>query len=250
MTDTSTGTQPGPDEWLAARLAAGKPAESWKPMATIGRCAFSGYEVSDTGLARSLPRTGRNGRPLAGGDVKGRPHKDGYVLADFRCDNEACKRAHTLTMQKVVLWTFDKPRPRDMQASHLYGNPDHNWYPEGLAWETQPDNEARKIDPPPPPEPAFPCLNEPDGCPNKVRKTGRRCEVCVAAAGRDIAGMLREGIPLLTAADKYGYQLAWAHQVAKKYGGYTGTMTEATRLRPPLKGWRKMAARLLKVEAA
>ena len=35
-----------------------------------------------------------------------------------------------------------------------------------------------------------------------------------------------------------------------KYGGYTGTKAEAIRQRPPLKGWRAKAARLLKVDVA
>jgi hypothetical protein len=216
-------------------------------MARIGRCAFSGYEISDTGLARSLPRAGRNGKPLDGGPVTTRPHKDGYVLADFRCDNPDCKRAHTLTMQKVVLWTFDRPRPRGMQASHLSGNPAWNWWPEGLAWEDQPTNESRKENRPPPPEPTYPCKNAGSGCENKVLNEGRRCTSCVTAAGQDIAGMCRAGVPLPEAAAKYGYQLAWAYQVARKYGGYAGTMDEAIGRRPPLKGWRKRAARLLKV---
>lgn len=236
-----------PETWAAGRLAAGRPAETWKPMARIGRCGFTGYEVSDTGRARSLERTGRNGRLLPAGDISGRPHKDGYVLADFRCDNPGCKRAHTFTLQKVVLWTFDKPRPRGMDASHLYGNPAHNWWPEGLAWEDKPTNEARKIDPPPPPEPAHPCRNAP-ACGNKVLNADRRCEPCCADAGRDIAIMLRAGTPLQEAAEKYGYtSLAWPLQLAAKYGGYAGTMAEAAGQRPQLSGWRKKAARLLGV---
>jgi len=240
--------QSGPETWLAARLAKGLPAETWKPMARIGRCTFSGYEVSDTGSARSLSRTGRNGRPLDGGPVSTRRSSSGYLQLDMRCDSEACKGAHTFTVQKAVLWTFDKPRPRGMDASHLYGNPEHNWYPEGLAWEDKPTNEGRKIDRPPPPDPAHPCRNAAAGCENKVLNEGRRCEPCCADAGRDIAAMLRAGARLSEAAEKYEYtSLAWPLQLAAKYGGYTGTMADAMNLRPAPKGWRKVAAKLLKV---
>ena len=238
---------PGPETWLRDRLAAGKPAETWKPMAKIGRCEFSGYEISDQGNARSLDRIGRNGKPIQGGTVTPRPHKDGYGLADFRCDNPDCKRAHTLTMQKVALWTFVGARPHGMNASHLHG-PAYNWVPEAVGWEPIEVNEGRKEDRPPPPEPTHPCRNASTGCPNLVINEDRRCEPCCAEAGRDIADKLRAGIPLPDAAKPYGYKsMAWPYQLSKKYGGYTGTMTEAMTQRPPLKGWRKRAARLLKV---
>jgi len=237
-----------PATWLDRRHAKGMPGTTWKPMARIGRCEFTGYEVSDTGRARSLDRTGRNGRPLQGGEVSTRLNSSGYVQMDMRCDNPACKSAHTFTVQKAVLWTFDKPRPRGMDASHLYGNPLHNWWPEGLAWEDKPTNEARKIDRPPPPEPTHPCKNAGAGCENKVLNEGRRCEPCCADAGRDIATMLRAGARLPEAAAKYEYtSYAWPYQLAVKYGAYTGTMAQAMGIHPQLKGWRKHVARLLKV---
>lgn len=247
MTHTDSEARPGPETWLAARLAAGLPAETWMPMARIGRCEFSGYEVSDTGRARSRDRAARNGRPLTGGPVSTRSHKDGYVLADFRCDNPACTRAHTFTLQKAVLWTFDRRRPRGMDASHLYGNPGHNWWPEGLAWEDKPANEGRKIDRPPAPGPTHPCRNAPDGCGNKVINPGRRCKPCVVAAGQDIAGLCRTGTPLPEAAARYGIQVDWAYKIACDHGGYTGSKAEAIAQRPSLKGWRKKAAQLLGV---
>jgi hypothetical protein len=246
--DAHTEVRPGPGAWLAARLAAGKPAETWKPAAQIGRCGFSGYEISDTGCARSIDRAGRDGRPLTGGPVSTRPHKDGYVLLDLRCDNPDCKRAHTFTMQKVVLFTFDRRRPRGMQASHLSNNPAWNWYPEGLAWEDQPANEARKESRPPAPDPTHPCKNAPAGCPNLVINPGRRCVDCVAEAGRQIADMLRDHRPLHEVAEHFGYTSPdWAFDLAVKYGGYTGTKAEARTQRRPLKGFRKFAARLLDV---
>ena len=239
-----TGPQ-GPEAWLAARLAAGKPAETWKPVPRIGRCAFSGYEASDTGRARSLDRIARNGRPLQGADVSTRPHEAGYVLLDMRCDNPACARPHTFTMQKVVLTTFDRPRPRGMDASHLSGNPAWNWFPEGLAWEPKPDNEARKESRPPPPEPSHPCRNAP-ACPNLVIHEGRRCLNCVTAVGLEAAGMLRAGMPLQQVAEHFGYTGGdWVYGLAVKYGGYDRSKAEARTQRPPLAGWRKHVARLI-----
>jgi len=231
-----------PETWLAARLAAGKPAETWKTMAKIGRCAFTGYEVSDTGNAQSLDRLSRNGRPLEGGPVSSRLHVDGYLLADFRCDNPDCRRAHTLTMQKVVLWTFDKPRPRGMQASHLHEHPEWNWWPENLAWEDQPTNERRKTTRPVPPEPTHPCRNAPR-CPNKVLNAGRNCQACVAANGRAAAAMLNNGKLLDEVAAQLGYSARWVYQIAIEHGGYEGTPEQAKGSRPPLTGWRARVAR-------
>src|SRR5580704_3332452 len=105
MTVTTETSAECPETWLARRLAAGLPAETWKPMARIGRCEFSGYEVSDTGRGRSLDRTGRNGRPLKGGTVSTRLNSSGYHQMDMRCDSPGCKNSHTFTVQKAVLWT-------------------------------------------------------------------------------------------------------------------------------------------------
>ena len=126
--------QPGPETWLRDRLAAGKPGETWKAVPEIDGCAFSGYEAADTGRARSVDRLGRNGRPLQAKELDGRTGGDGYIRLDMRCDNPACKRPHTFTMQKVVLNTFDGARRRGMQGSHLQGNPAWNWVPEAVAW--------------------------------------------------------------------------------------------------------------------
>jgi hypothetical protein len=239
-----------PEVWLARRLEAGLPAEIWKPVPKIDGCLFSGYEARDTGCARSLARTGRNGRPLEAGPVSTRTNKnDDYIRLDMRCDSPDCKRPHTFTMQKVVLYTFDRPRPRGMQASHLHDHPEWNWWPENLAWEDQPANERRKVDRPQPPGPTHPCKGiQGPGCPNLVVNPGSRCRDCAAGIGRLIADMLHAGTPLPEAAAVFGYRnLAWALHLAQEFGGYTGTMAEAMASRPPLKGWRQKAARLLGV---
>ena len=239
-----------PETWLARRLAQGKPAESWKAVPKIDGCTFSGYEAQDLGAVRSLDRAGRNGRPLEGGPVSTRTNKnDDYIRLDMRCDNPACKRRHTFTMQKVVLYTFAGPRPRDMQASHLHDHPEWNWWPENLAWEDRPTNERRKTNRPPPPGPTHPCRGvDGPGCPNLVVNPGSRCLDCVTECAQRMADMLRAGTPLPEAAARYGYKnLDWAWKLTGKYGGYTGDMAEAMGQRPPLTGWRKKAARLLGV---
>ena len=239
--------QPGPETWLRDRLAAGKPGETWKAVPEIDGCAFSGYEAADTGRARSVDRLGRNGRPLQAKELDGRTGGDGYIRLDMRCDNPACKRPHTFTMQKVVLNTFDGARRRGMQGSHLQGNPAWNWFPEAVAWEGQPANEGRKENRPPPPEPTHPCKNAP-ACPNLVIHEGRRCLDCVAEVGREAAAMLNAGIPLQQVAEHFGYTGPdWVYKLAVQHGGYARTKAEARTQRPPLKGLRRAAARLLGV---
>lgn len=229
-----------PDEWLAARLAAGKPAETWKPLPPVDGCAFTRYEASDTGRARTA----------AGDPVSTRLHKDGYLLADFRCDDPAaCKRkkrgVHTFTMHKVVLAAFAGPRPAGMQGSHLHGNPAWNWVPEGVGYEDQPANERRKTTRPVPPDPTYPCRNAPS-CPNLVINEGRRCLACVAETGRQAAEMLRTGKPLQEVAEHFGYTGGdWVYKLAVQHGGYGKSKAEARTQRPQLTGWRAKVARLV-----
>ena len=237
---------PDLEAWIAERLAAGRPGETWKPVAEIDGCTYSGYEASDLGRAQSVARTGRNGQPLQGGPVSTRPHEKGYVKLDLRCDNPAHKRPHTLLMQKVILTTFDRPRPRGMEACHSHGPADNRW-PEGVRWDTKPANEADKDTPSVPPDPTYPCRNAP-ACPNLVVHEGRRCLDCVTEVGREAADMLRAGIPLQQVAEHFGYTGPdWVYSLAVKHGGYDRPKAEARTQRPPLKGLRRAAARLLGV---
>lgn len=238
--------KPGTRTQGAVALTGADRPETWKPVVRIDGCAFSGYVASDLGRARSVDRTGRNGRPLAGRDVSTRLHKEGYVLLDMRCDNPDHKRPHTLTMHKVVLTTFDRPRPRGMEACHSHGPAGNRW-PEDIRWDTKPANEADKPAPPAPPDPTRPCRNAP-ACPNLVIHEGRRCVPCTEEVGREAADMLRAGMPLQEVAEHFGYTGPdWAYSLAVKYGGYTATKAEARTQRPPLAGWRRQVARLLKV---
>ena len=129
----------------------GQAPARWKPMARVGRCAFTGYEATDTGLARSLPGLAATGAPSKAGRCPPASTSWRDVQMDMRCDNPDCRSAHTFTVQKAVLWTFDRPRPRGMDASHLYGNPLHNWWPKvSRGRASQPTRPARSTAPRPP----------------------------------------------------------------------------------------------------
>jgi len=213
MTGTTTE---GPGVWLAARLAAGKPAETWKPVAKIDGCTFSAYEASDQGRRRRL-----DGDPFSN-----RPGSGGYVRAKLSCDNPG-HGPHTITMQKIVLTTFDRPRPRGMEACHSKAGPQFNWWPEGVRWDTKPANEAEKDEPPTPPEPSFPCKNAP-ACPNLVVNEGRRCLDCVTEVGRQAAAMLNAGVVLFDVREHFGYKGdKWVFDLAVRYGGYAGSIEDA-----------------------
>lgn len=223
--------------------------EAWKPVEPMDGCSFTGYEVSDLGHARSVDRIARNGRHLAGKDVSIRPHEAGYVLLDMRCDSPGCKRPHTLTMHKVVLTTWDKPCPPGMEACHSHGPANNRWRHRDVRWDTKGANEADKPYPSVPPDPTHPCRNAP-ACPNLVITRGRRCLDCVAGVGREAADMLRAGRPLQEVAEHFGYTGGdWVYSLAVKHGDppYTASKAEARTQRPPLTGFRKLAAKWLKV---
>ena len=192
-----------PQTWLARRLAAGLPAASWKAMARVGRCAFTGSRCPTPAVPGPCPAPAATGAPSKAGRYP--PASTQAATSRWTCDvTTRTARAPTPSPSRRPSCGRSTAPARGMDASHLYGNPAHNWYPEGLAWEDKPTNEGRKIDRPPPPEPTHPCRNAP-ACPNLVLNEGRRCEPCCAEAGRDIAAMLRDHRPLSEGADKYGY---------------------------------------------
>ena len=129
-------TQPGPDAWLAARLAAGRPAETWKPVPDWEVT----HEVSDQGRVRTA-----KGRVLAQRPTN-RP-VDAPPERRYRKVNlNANGKQQTLDVHPLVLGAHAGPRPDGMVSRHLgdLPNPAWNWYPEGLAWGTPPENEQDK----------------------------------------------------------------------------------------------------------
>ncbi len=60
--------------------------ETWKPVAPMDGCTFSGYEVSDKGQARSIDGMSGN-RHLKGKVLATSSHDDGYRLITIRCES-------------------------------------------------------------------------------------------------------------------------------------------------------------------
>jgi hypothetical protein len=196
----------------------------------IDGCTFSHYRASAAGRVRSVDRRA-GGRYYRGVVLKTRLNNSGYVLVTMSCDNPE-HRAHTHTMQKVILTTFTGPCPPGMQARHLDSNPENNAC-QNLAWGTKEQNEADK---PVPPvlEASHPCRNAPR-CGNLVVNEGRRCPDCVAEVGRQAAAMLNAGMNLQDVAEVFGYTGPdWVFKLAVQHGGYAGTKAEARTQHPGL----------------
>ena len=125
-----------PETWLAARIAAGQPAETWKPV---------------PGWPRSPAARGIRPGPLRtakGRVLTQRPHNRPRRLPPERRYRQAdlCrgKEKVTVLVHQVVLSAFDGPCPPGQQSRHLDDVPVHNWWPENLAWGTPDQNAADK----------------------------------------------------------------------------------------------------------
>lgn len=111
-----------PDVWLAARRAAGRPDETWRDIPGWP------HQVSDQGRVRNA--RGRiltqrpNGRP------KGAAPELQYRLVDLCANGEKW----TVAVHVLVLTAFEDLKSEGQECRHLYGNPAHNWWPEGITW--------------------------------------------------------------------------------------------------------------------
>ena len=210
--------------------------ETWRAVAPLDGCTFSGYESSDKGRARSIDRKQGN-RQLRGKVLAVRRHDDGYVLVNIRCDSTdpAHNRVHTVTMHRIVLTTFDRPCPPGMEACHSARGPAFNWWPEGIRWGTKPENHADMVAAGTAVVPeAFPCRNA-ERCGGTVRSPGRRCLPCVTDVGREAAALLSMGMNLLSVASRFGYNdYAWVFKLAVQHGGYEGTRAHALKQNPAI----------------
>jgi hypothetical protein len=121
-----------PETWLAARIAAGRPAETWKPVPGWP------HEVSDQGRIRTAK--GRVLTQRAHNRPREVPPERRYRKADL------CSGADKVTVlvHQVVLQAFAGERPAGHESRHLDDNPVHNWWPENLAWGTPDQNAADK----------------------------------------------------------------------------------------------------------
>ena len=111
-----------PEAWLAARRAAGKPDETWADIPGWP------HQVSDQGRVRTAKGRILTQRP--NGRPENAPPELQYRLVDL-CAN---KDKWTVAVHVLVLTAFEGLKSDGQSCRHLYGNPAHNWYPEGVTW--------------------------------------------------------------------------------------------------------------------
>lgn len=228
MTDTATDWPLTAEEILAAIAA--RP-ETWKPVGTWQGRPVSHYEVSDKGGLRSLDRVIK-GRALQGKALSTGPGKNGYPKVKITADDGT---VWTVSVHVVVLVTFG-PRcaggiPAGMETRHGPAGPLCAAWPENLTIGTRDENELDKAEPYAPPPPSFPCLNAPR-CEGLASHEGRRCAECSEESGRQVATMLRLGMRLADAADRFGFSEKWAYERARHCGGYAQPAALARAQRP------------------
>jgi hypothetical protein len=243
-----------PETWLARRLAAGRPAETWADVPgwyyeQIGLPVPAvPHQVSDQGRIRNAQ----------GGLLRDRPSRRPKELPteqQYRIINLCTggKRV-TVSVHLVVLAAFSPEDRAGRDTRHLGkgdANRAWNWWPEGLAYGTRQENiqdipsEVRAaaartaraaqmaagigMGPPPP---THECVNY-ARCGGKALNKGRRCNACVAQVGRDAAVLLNAGMRLQDAAQVFGYtDDRWTYELAVEYGGYAGSKPQARMQRP------------------
>lgn len=145
---TTTGTVAGnPEAWLAARLAAGKLAEAWKPVPAwyyeeIGLPVPAvPHQASDQGQYRNPKGEDLSTRP--NGRPRELPPEEQYRLINL-CTGGVKKTVHAAH----VTLAAHCPEDRDGRDVRHLGRGRAcrawNWYPEGIAWGTKSENELDK----------------------------------------------------------------------------------------------------------
>jgi hypothetical protein len=253
-----------PEVWLARRLAAGKPAESWGPVPgwyyrELGiPVPAVPHQWSDQGRFRNakgeLLAQRPNGRP------KELPPEEQYLRANICAGGKKVPVLSSL----AVLAVFHPEARNGRQTRHLGKGPANrqwNWYPEGIDYC---DERTNAFDKPEEvrhaaavtaraaqaaagmvsPRPTFPCRNQPR-CGGMVANEGSRCGACVAQLGRDAAALLGLGMPSQLAGEFFGCTgPGWVYDQAVKHGGCTLTAAQARTQRPAL--WQRV--RLMQVK--
>ena len=207
-------------------------AETWTPLPA----PFSKYEVSRDGFGpdqRPVRRIG--GKPLAttvnnhGGYLMVKPYDDGG------------RRSPGKTVHSLVLLGFAGPCPPGMESRHLDDDPLNNRWAAGgtreavlaaggnLMYGTRPQNTQDKADngrPATLPK-SFECVNH-ARCGGMVANPGRRCLPCVTEVGAAAGWLLGSGMGLDQVTRRLGYENPeWVHKLARKYGGWRGTIAAA-----------------------
>lgn len=120
----------------------------WKPV--VG---FEGvYEVSDTGLVRSLDRVSIYTRrdQYSGRDIVVRRRHTGKVLRPGPRQSGHLsvvlgRDGGSHDVHILVLTAFSGPCPEGRECRHLDGHPDHNWL-DNLCWGTRSENIGDALD--------------------------------------------------------------------------------------------------------
>jgi len=199
---------------------------------------FSKYEVSFDGAGpdqRPVRRIG-TARPLATS-----PSNHGGYLMVKPYDDDG--KQQTVTVHSLVLLgATGVPCPAGQESRHLDDDPLNNrWRPGGTDDEVRAaggnlvrgtklqnaqdkfrNGHPRAASPPPP----RPCIR----CGTLFTAKGRRCPPCVTEIGQQAAARLRAGMNLDVVTRKAGYQSRsqeWVHQLARRHGGYAGTLESA-----------------------
>ena len=243
-----------PETWLARRLAAGKPAESWVPVPawyyeSVGLPVPAvPHQGSDQGRIRNPAGHVLSARP--NGRPKELPAEEQYRLANLCTGGKKV----TVPVHHVTLACFCPEDRAGRDTRHLgqgSANRAWNWYPEGVAYGTPEENASDKAPearvaaartaraaqmaagigmgaPPPTHE----CVNH-ARCGGKALNKGRRCDACVAQVGVDAAALLNAGMRLQDVAEYFGYTAdKWTYTIAVEHGGYSGSHAQARTQRP------------------
>ena len=244
-----------PEVWLARRLAAGKPAESWAPVPgwyyeQIGLPSPAvPHQVSDQGRIRNP-----NGKDLAdrpNGRPKELPPEEQYRIINLCTGGER----ETVAVSHVVLAGHCPEARNGRETRHLgKGDANRTWnfYPEGIAWG---DARENAFDKPPevrsaaaavaraaqteqgtakPPRPTFKCRNWPrTRCDGMVLNEGSRCAACAVQVGKDAAVLLAACMPAQAVGEYFGHTSGnHVYRLAKEHGGYAGSPAEARTQHP------------------
>jgi NUMOD4 motif len=111
--------------------------ETWKPIPD-----FDGYEASDWGRIRSVPRTLPDGRQAGGKILAQRRSNRGYQQVNLRRDGQV----KTVTVHRCVLLAHVGPPPPDRPFSRHHPDDDPaNNNLSNLSWCSQEVNEQDKI---------------------------------------------------------------------------------------------------------
>jgi hypothetical protein len=253
-----------PQVWLARRLAAGRPAETWVPVPgwyyeQIGLPVPAiSHQVSDQGRIRNAAGHVLSQRP--NGRPKELPADEQYLRTNL-CGGG--KRAVVL-VSLVVLAGFHPEARVGRETRHLGkgdANRQWNWFPEGVdycdartnAFDKAPEvrraaavtaRAAQTAAGVVSPRPAFGCRNH-ARCGGMVAKEGSRCGPCAVQVGKDAAVLLGLGMPSQAVGEFFGCTgPGWVYDQAVKHGGCTRSAAEARTQRPVL--WQRV--RLVQVK--